>query len=385
MDIEKMTLDEVTKRLTELSTEIRSEGADLEALTKEIDSLEARKKELVDFEARKKAAEELTKGENLGDKAKVVEKQEERNMDKVYDATSKEYRSAFLKTLMGLELNEEERTAFTHTTGTTSGQSAGNVVPTQMLDRIWDLVEEQHSILGDISIYRTGTVLEIPMRTAIAAGDAATVAEGAAPSDDENNTFTKVTLSGKDFAKDVEISYALGQMSIDSFEDYLVNEIAERMGAALAADVVAQIKTDYYSSGNAKSVATSGTLLFTEAAGAFAVLENARDVVVYAKRSTIYKYLVGMVDTTGRPIFQLTAQDGVEGYLIGAPVKVEDSVDTDVLLIGDPKQVVGNMVQDIMVETDKDIKKHVHIYSGYARFQCKLLASKAFATLDVTP
>ena len=382
MDIEKMTKDQVIERLTQLKEEIRAEGADLETLTAEINSLEARQKELADFEARNKAAEELAKNASLG---KKVDSQEERNMDKTFDASSKEYRSAFLKTLMGKELNEEERTAFTATTGTTSGQTGGNVMPTEMVDRIWDLVEEQHSILGDISIYRTGTVLEIPMRTAISAGDAASATEGAAPSDDENNTFAKVTLSGKDFAKTVNISYALAEMSIDGFEDYIVNEIAERMGAALAKDVVAQIKSDYYSTGNAKSVATSGTLLFTECAGAFAVLENARDVVVYAKRSTIYKYLVGMVDTTGRPIFQLTAQDGVEGYLIGAQVKVEDAVDADVLLIGDPKQVVGNMITDIMVEADKDITKHVKVYSGYARFECKLLASKAFATLDVTP
>ena len=382
MNIDEMTKEQVVERLTQLKEEIRTDGADLEKLTAEIDSLEARKKELADFEERTKAAEALANGKALG---KVVDKQEERNMEKVYDSSSKEYRLAFLKTLMGKELNEEERTAFTATTGTADGQTGGNVLPRTMIDRIWDLVESAHSILDDISIYRTGTVLEIPMRTAISAGDAGTATEGAAPSNDENNTFTKVTLSGKDFAKTVKISYALAEMSIDGFEDYLVNEIAERMGEALAADVVAQIKTDYYSSGNAKDVATSGTLLFSEVAGAFAVLENARDVVVYAKRSTIYKYLVGMVDTTGRPIFQLSAQDGVEGYLIGAPVKVEDSVDADVLLIGDPKQVVGNMVQDIMVESDRDITTHTKIYSGYARFECKLLASKAFATLDVTP
>lgn len=382
MDIEKMTLEQVVERLTALSTEIRSEGADLDALTKEIDSLEARKKELVEFEQRKKQAEDLSKNPSLG---KVVGKQEGTSMEERFDANSKEYRNAFLKTLMGRELTEEERTAFVHTTGTTSGQSAGNVMPTEMVNRIWDLVEEQHAILDDISIYKTGTVIEIPMRTAIAAGDAGTVSEAAAPSDDENNTFAKVTLAGKDFAKTVEISYALSEMSIDGFEDYLVNEIAERMGAALASDVVTQILTDYYSTGNALDVTTSGTLLFKEVAGAFAVLKNAKDVVVYANRTTIYKYLVGMVDTAGRPIFQLTAQDGVEGYLIGAPVKVEDAVTDDILLIGDPKQVVGNMVTDIMVEADKDIKKHVKIYSGYARFGCKLLASKAFATLDVTP
>ena len=43
------------------------------------------------------------------------------------------------------------------------------------------------------------------------------------------------------------------------------------------------------------------------------------------------------------------------------------------------------MVQDIMVESDKNIETHTIIYAGYARFQCSLLAPAAFAKLDVTP
>ncbi len=115
-----------------------------------------------------------------------------------------------------------------------------------------------------------------------------------------------------------------------------------------------------------------------------ALLENANgQCVVYGKRATIFNYLVGMVDTTGRPIFQVNAQEGQEGTLIGCPVKVEDAAAANVLWIGFPKNVVGNMIQDIMVESDKDIKKHVVIHSGYARFECKLIAGKSFVKLTV--
>ena len=258
-------------------------------------------------------------------------------------------------------------------------------MPTTLLNQIWDLIENNHSILGDITIYRIGTVLEIAKRTAIAAGDAATATEGAAPSNDENNTFAKVTLAGKDFAKTVNISYALGLMSIDGFENFIVNEIADRLGAALAADIISQIGTDFDSAHNDLDVATSGSVVWADVAGAFSVLKNTSKVVVYASRATIYKYIVGMVDTTKRPIFQQTANEGIEGFLLGAPVKVEDAIADDLIWIGDPKQVVGNMVQDIMVESQKDISKHVITYAGYARFQCSLLAPAAFAKLDVTP
>ena len=380
-----MNLEQIIARLEEIrSMNLESETKEsIEKLNAEVSELEARKKELEDMEARKKAAEQLQKHEAEPQKTiKPIENEGRKNM---FAVDSNEYRVAWDKMMLGLPMTDEERTAFTHTTGTTSGQTAGYTIPTTLVNKIWDLIEGKHAILGDITIYRTGTILEVAKRTAIAAGDAATVSEAAAPSNDENNTFAKVTLAGKDFAKTVKISYALGIMSIDGFESFIVNEIGERLGAALAADIISQIGTDYYSSGNDLDVAPSGKVVWTDIAGALAVLKNVNDIVVYASQATIYKYIVGMVDTTGRPLFQHDANEKIRGYLAGFPVKVEDAIADDLIWIGDPKQVVGNMVQDIMVESDKNIETHVIVYAGYARFQCSLLAPKAFAKLDVTP
>lgn len=378
-----MNLEQILARLEEIrGLNLDNETTEnIEKLNAEVTELEARKKELEDMEARKIAAEKLQKHEV---EPQNTIKPEERRKD-MFELDSKEYRTAWCKEMLGLPMTEEERTQFVHTTGTTSGQTAGYTVPTTLLNKIWDLIEGKHAILGDITIYRTGTILEVAKRTAIAAGDAATVSEAAAPSNDENNTFAKVTLSGKDFAKCVEISYALGIMSIDGFEQFIVNEIADRLGAALASDIITQIGTDYDSTHNDLDVATSGKVVWTDVSGALSVLKNASDINVYASQATIYKYIVGMVDTTGRPLFQHDANEKIRGYLAGFPVKVEDAIAADLIWIGDPNQVVGNMVQDIMVESDKDIKKHVNIFSGYARFQCALLAPAAFAKLDVTP
>lgn len=302
----------------------------------------------------------------------------------VYTNASPEYRSGLLKSLLGQELSTQERSAVSYvaTTGDNT-YGASKVLPATMLNEIWDLIDEQHAILGDITLYRTGTILEIATRTGITQGDAATVNENAA-NDDEVNNFAKVTLSGKDFSKHVDISYAMAQMSLEAFENFLVNEIAERIGAALANDVITQINSDYDSTNNAVTTAAASKIAFTDVAGAMAKLKNAKgQCVVYGSHATIFNFLVGMVDTTGRPIFQVNAQEGQEGTLIGCPVKVEDGISGNVLLIGYPKNVVGNMVQDIMIESDRDIKKHVITHSGYARFQCKLVAAKSFAKLTV--
>lgn len=296
----------------------------------------------------------------------------------IMDQSSKEYRNAFLLHLAGRdgEMTQLENAAFTHTT-----TSTGAVMPTQMVDAIWDLISEENPILGDVTVYRTGTILEVVKHTAIAAGDAKTVAEGAA-NDDEKNTFVKVTLSGKDFSKTVKVSYALDRMSMGAFEQYLINEIGSRIGSAMAADIVAQIETDMTEGNKSDSKEVKKTS-YVELATTFAKLKRAKNVTLYATRATIYNYLVALVDTTGRPIFQPNAQAGAEGVLLGAKVKVEDAVADNKLLIGDPTKVVYNMVQDIMIEKARDVDNHSIVHSGYARGSGALIDADAFVELSI--
>lgn len=386
-ELTEMSVDELLQRQQELAEEIPEETRGqmtTEEIEQRADDLEAVKNEL---EARKQAAAKLEEqrkqvAENTGKKP-MAKFEEERKMD--YNVSSPEYRSAFLKTLKGMELEQEERAAYVATTGDTTpgNHGAGLLVPTEMLNNIWSLIEEQHAILGDITLYRTNTYLSIPVHTAIAQGDATAVSENAA-NEDEINNFITVTLHGNDYSKTVKISYAMAKMSIDALETYLTNEIAERLGAAMARDTIAGILTDYYTTDNTV-VALNDTLTYRDVATAFGALKNANGgAVVYGTNKTIYTRLAVLEDTEGHLIFQPDATAGIQGRLLGAPVKVDDGLADDVLLVGYPRNVVGNVVQDIMVETDRDISKHVIIYSGYARYESKLIAPKSFAKITVT-
>lgn len=383
MEIKDMTIEQIEARKAEIAAEVEAATTieEVTERTKERDALNAEleeRKKLEQAKAEARAAVAAGAG-------KTIEKKEETKMEekRTYSVESPEYRTGFLKDMLGMELTAEERQAVDFVATTTDASyGSGNVLPHTMLEKIWDLIEEQHSILGDVTMYRTGTVIEVNKRTEITQGDAKSVNENAA-NDDEINTFVKVTLAGKDFSKHVNISYAMAKMSVGSFEQFLTNEIADRIGSALSADCVAQILTDYDDDNNAVTTANVGSVVWTDVTSVFSVLKGAKNKVVYATEQNIYKYLAGMVDSNGRPIFQPTAQAGVAGYLLGAPVKVEDAVTAVNFLVGDASNVVYNMVQDIMVESDRDIKKHVITYSGYARGEGALIKPKSFATLAV--
>ena len=365
--------------------ELKAKGAQL-AKDGKIDEAEAVKNEIEALEASYQKEKEAKAEANVTVQQNIVPEWirneqklgEENEMDKIYDASSMEYRNAFLKHISGRddEMTKLENNAFVHTT-----QNTPNVLPKVMLDQIWDLVSKEHVIVGDVTRYNFNTVVEIPKFTAIAQGAAAAVNENAA-NDDEQNTFAKVTLSGKDFSKSVELTYAMATMSIDALEQFLISEISRNLGEAIADDMVSTIESGI-NGDNKFNAATSGTLVFGDITKAFGKLKRTGSVKVYLTRSTLYNYVVGMTNSAGQLIYQPNANAGANGTLLGAEVKIEESIADGKLLIGDPKRVVNNVFTDILVETDKDIKKYKYIYSGYERSECALMDDRSFTEITV--
>ncbi len=369
----KKRIMEIEARLSAIKGEAAKDDANIDGLTKEAGELQEERRGLLDqIEKRQKLLDSIS----TGSEGQLVRGFSDGPEQRKYTAASPEYRSAFFKNLLGQEMDAEERAAFTHTTSNTAA-----VLPTTTLNQIWDLVSGQHSIMKDIKVLKTGTVITVTKHVSIVQGKAKKVAEGAA-NDDEQNEFVKVTLTGSDFSKHIDVSYAMAQMSIDALEAYLVSELSEQLGEAMADDAIATIIADINVANKIETAAVA-IVTYKELAKAFGLLKRARDIKVYVTNATLYNQLVAMTDDTGRPIFQPNAQDGAKGALMGGLIRIEDSVGDDKILIGDPSRVLYNMVQDILLERDKDIKKHVHTYAGYARGEGALMDDKSFVLLTV--
>jgi hypothetical protein len=120
--MDEMNLQQITERLAALEIEVR-DATDIEVVNKGIEEkkgLLERKVELEALESRKQTAKDLNDGKIEGRKIDFMNPQEDKKMEVRYDSASKEYRSAFLKNLIGAEMTVEERAAFTHTTANTT-------------------------------------------------------------------------------------------------------------------------------------------------------------------------------------------------------------------------------------------------------------------------
>lgn len=364
-----MRIDEINARMAAIENEIDSASGDaLAALETEVANLTAERQKIMDeVQTRQQLRANIAAGIVSGT---VFENNEEDNtMENRNNFTlaSQEYRSAFLKHLRREDMSDVERRAFTFLTTNTTAP-----LPEAMQNRIIDLIGEAHPIVADVYSLHSGEAISIPVAKAIAA-DAGKSAEGEA-ANELQVTFDNVTLAGDDYTANVKLSYKMAHMAIPAFEDYLITQISARLGAQLAADIVANIKAQM-----AEANKTTGGVTYATVCAGFGALKRVGNVVVYGTRETIFNKLVGMVDGNKRPIFQQPITAAAAGVLLGATIKYEDAMGAGELLIGDPSKYLQNVVAPVIIEHAKDIDVHKVTYSGYTCQQGALTDDKAFA------
>ena len=303
-----------------------------------------------------------------GTVGKVVEthREEIEMEEKKYTVESPEYRDAFYAMIAGTA-TEEQRAIVVDSTAPGDGDAIA--IPKTLDEKIWDNIHTAHPILNDITTVNSGVAMEVTKHTAIAVRTTKKLDSAATPAE-EANTFVKVVLYGYDYEKYVTLTYAEAKMSQGALEDYLAEEIAAEIGESMAKDVFAQILTD---AGNGQKVTpASGSTLFENIKAALALATGAATHVIYAP-STSYYEIVGAMNENGGNPFNI-------GTTLGCTVKMDNAA-TKVTIV-DPKKYVQNIAQAVMIESDRDIKAHKVIVSGYCRAQGTLRHNKAASWID---
>ena len=367
-----MRIDEINARLAAIDGELEAAtGEALTALENEVAELTAERQQIMDEvqtrqQLRSNIAAGIVTGETIEERT-----EEENNMEnRTFTLADEEYRSAFLHRLRGEDMSDIERRAFSFLTTNTTAP-----LPTVMQNRIIDLIGEAHPIVADVYTMASGSAISIPVAKSIVA-DAGASEEGAAANELEI-TFDDVNLSGNDYTANVKLSYKMQRMAIPAFEDYLITQIAARLGAKLAAGIVAAIKA-----GVAEANKITTGVNYANLCAGFGELKRVGTVVVYGTRKGVYNKLVGMVDSNKRPIFQNPVTAAAAGALLGATIKFDDAVGDDELLIGDPSKYLQNVVAPVVIESDKDLDTHQVVYSGYTCQEGVLTDDKAFAIVS---
>ena len=356
-EIMALDIEQVEARSLELVAEVENAETNeaMDSIQIEMDALEERKAQIkAEIEERKANVADVIKGEG-----EVVEEIiEERTEKEMFGIDTKEYRDAFMANLVGRATVEQRAILADNST-----YGDGLALPVGLDKDIWDQVNSAHPILADVDILRSGIAIKVTKMTPTAV----TKKMDSANSTEQTFTGVDVTLVGADYHTYVTLSYAEAKMSQGAMERFLVKEVADALGEALAKDVFARILTD---AGNTQKVTpASGSTIFENVKLALA-LATQGNPIVYAPASSYYE-IVGAIQQ-GSP-FNIGAALGVE-------VK-KDNAATKVTVV-DPKLFVLNVIQDTIIESERDAKNAQFVIGGYMRAEGCLRKTKAAAYID---
>jgi len=329
---------------------------------------------------------------DLENKSQIVEGEKVMTNLKV-TSTEKLYENAFGKTMLGQELTAEENAVFmemnNHTTGT-----AAVTIPETTMNEILSEIYSQNPFLGDVRKLNIKGNISLPKHTGITSGDAAAYLESEATAE-EVNAFAEITLTGKEVAKYLTVSFKLEAMSIPALLDYLKTEIVERVGVELGRQAIngngvkemtgvltalAAVTAQKSSYTTADGITYAKILEVIGKLGA----KHANSAVFYADNATVWTKLASIVDQEGRPYFIADTTAGGVGRILGFTVKVDSAVPAGTVILADAKGYVINTNEAVSVESDRDIKARKTGFSAYTIVDGNVTHEKAFSILAPT-
>lgn len=355
MELKDMTIEQLEERKSAIVSEIENEGADLDALEAEMKAINAEMEARAAIEAKKvEIRKAVASGKVEAETIKTFT--EERNtMKKNFNIDSAEYRQAWLKNLMGIALDAEERAAITGT----------DAIPTETLDKIVNVLKE-NALLGKIDMLQIPGYVKIPI---YATNNDAAWTDTATDSQD---VIGSITLQPKQLIKTIEVPATVDKMSISAFERYITEALANKIESALQKAVIAGTGTT--EPVGIITAATVHTGTFTKAAVTKADLlaemgdlpseyQNGACWIMPSK--VFFSEVMAIADHNDFT----NVNNGFDYKLFGKDVVFDDNAKVstkDAILYGQPKAYHVNLGEGVKVDKDMSVgfRSNSAVYRG---------------------
>lgn len=385
--------DEIQKRVAEIDREINTNpDANIDELNTELQALKAvlsnKEERCAKFTGQKFNA--VTGNTNKPTRKEFG--------DDVIDTP--EYRSAFLKNMLGHKLSENETAAKdagriyaekrddAFTTSTTGAA----VIPTATLNEIISKARTHGGLLAECRAFSVPSKIAVPVGTP--SNRAAWHVEGTTV-ESEAMIPTNVIFDGYELIKIFSLSAKAKRMSISAFESYLVDElkacILEAIDYALINGTgVGQPEglLNAITWDNTNSVNATSKYSYEDIVKAVALLKRgyATGAKWVMNNATLYTQFYGLTDTNKRPVFIADPKIEGIGKILGFDVVVDDNMPDDTAILGDFSRYLGwNLPEGILIETSREssFKKGLIDIRALAIADTKVIVDEAFVKLSV--
>ena len=342
-------MQEINARKAELRSMLEGSGeVDLDAIEKELRDLDTEFKEL---EKRKATIDGINAGTIPA--VEIPNPVTARSAD-TFDQ-DKEYRSAWLKTLQGKALTENEQRAYS-----TTANSALPAIPESTANEIIKKMYEVAPILQRCKIFHVPGNFKFAVEGTNS--DAALHTENASITA-ASDSLGSVSLTGYEIVKLVKASRATVNMTINAFESYIVEIIAEAIARKIENYIFAGTGSNQpggvanggkgsngaYTAGTDQvTVAASANVAEADITTLYGMLASGyeRNAVWAMSKATFFAYFYALMNKSKNNLIEFA---NGKYYIMGCEVYFTGSLAMGVAYLGDFSYIVGNYSQDITV------------------------------------
>ena len=342
-------MQEINARKAELRSMLEGSGeVDLDAIEKELRDLDTEFKEL---EKRKATIDGINAGTIPA--VEIPNPVTARAAD-TFDQ-DKEYRSAWLKNLQGKALTENEQRAYS-----TAANSALPAIPESTANEIVKKIYEVAPILQRCKIFHVPGNFKFAVEGTNS--DAALHTENASITA-ASDSLGSVSLTGYEIVKLVKASRATVNMTINAFESYIVEIIAEAIARKIENYIFAGTGSNQpggvanggkgsngaYTAGTDQvTVAASANVAEADITTLYGMLASGyeRNAVWAMSKATFFAYFYALMNKSKNNLIEFA---NGKYYIMGCEVYFTGSLAKGVAYLGDFSYIVGNYSQDITV------------------------------------
>ena len=342
-------MQEINARKAELRSMLEGSGeVDLDAIEKELRDLDTEFKEL---EKRKATIDGINAGTIPA--VEIPNPVTARAAD-TFDQ-DKEYRSAWLKNLQGKALTKNEQRAYS-----TAANSALPAIPESTANEIIKKMYEVAPILQRCKIFHVPGNFKFAVEGTNS--DAALHTENGSITA-ASDSLGSVSLTGYEIVKLVKASRATVNMTINAFESYIVEIIAEAIARKIENYIFAGTGSNQpggvanggkgsngaYTAGTDQvTVAASANVAEADITTLYGMLSSGyeRNAVWAMSKATFFAYFYALMNKSKNNLIEFA---NGKYYIMGCEVYFTGSLAKGVAYLGDFSYIVGNYSQDITV------------------------------------
>ncbi len=314
---------------------------------------------------------------------------------------SKEYRSAFFKSLLGQELSTFETAAFNRAQDVqklehradafNTATNSASVLPTATLNEIVSKARTIGGFMPEARSFNIPTKISVPVGTP---GTKASVHVEGVKVESEKNSVANVSFDGFEVMKVFSISAKAKRMSVPAFETYMIDELTNSVMECIADWMINGVGTTegtgletiaWVKDTNAIEYTNADIPIYTDCVSLMGKLKRgySKGAKWFLNNGTLFTHVYNVVDSNKRPIFIQDPKNESIGYILGHEVVIDDNIADGDIYLGNANYYGYNIPEGIMIEVSREssFKSGLIDYRALAVADAKPIVTEAFVKL----